>query len=451
MIIEREKYIFNAAVFVGVCVITLITYKIPALGIAMLSLGLFTILAFIRPMPILYVAIGLLPVWASFEIQNVDFTFLEVVVGFLLSVCLLRWMLERKIQTVLLEMPTPWILAFIVAASIGAISNTPNPVVAFNMMRKALVMPVAFYLLIIGLVDDREKMIKALWIFAAANSVAAAYGIYDHLVLMPDIRAGYSFSSPVFLGMSCMCGAVVSYRLWSIGGGLRRRLAELFFVAQVACLALTLTRVAVFCLIAMPFVDWLLFKTKHKNGIIVSALVVVSVLIFSFSLGGEFGTYLYAPGTQDAGRFVDLSQYQDSVYLRADNWLSAINVFREHKLFGHGFYPFSELGGTWRTTGLSHPHSILMNLLVSGGIVGAIMFILFILDAMRRTWPTCFGSTIEASAQRLIFLLVWALLMNGMVNGVLTGVPGASLFFFFLGMLVAVQRVVKGSAGIWSQ
>ena len=221
---------------------------------------------------------------------------------------------------------------------------------------------------------------------------------------------------------------------------------ELLLLTQFMCLILTFTRVAIICLLAMPVIYWLLFKTKHRRVLAVSACVVVSLLLFGmcFSMDMDFVSIVYGSGSREAERVVNPAQYQDDLFLRFENWSLAFDVFLDSPLFGHGFYPFYKLADTWRTTRLSHPHSIIFNLLVSSGLVGAIAFLLFFGAALRMIWPACFERARESSLQRILFLCLWCMVLDGLMNGIFIWVPIASLFFFFLGLCLSMSVIVAG-------
>jgi O-antigen ligase len=185
-----------------------------------------------------------------------------------------------------------------------------------------------------------------------------------------------------------------------------------------------------------------LFRLKHKRPLTVVGVAVGFLLLFFmiFSTEGGLNLRTYGAGTHGIERLTDFSHYLDSFMLRIENWSYGVSVFTDNLFFGHGFYPYYKLCPTWQTTKLAHPHSVILNLLITSGMVGTVMFILFFWMALRRIWPCCFGHGRASGFQRTVLLCLLCMLLNGMVNGIFIWTPIPSLFFCFLALLMAMER-----------
>ena len=461
MIVERNKYLVMAGLaFLAFLLVVAFCVSPMLASLGVMSLVVFTLvglagaLALVRPLWVLYCAVAVLPLWNAFEIGEIAFTPFELVVMFLFFACLLRCLITRRIQGVFFSMPNPWIWAFVAAVLAGALSGAPDSLEAINIMRKSLLIPLAFYLILLALVDRYETVIRILWVFIVANTVIAVIALNNYLLLAGEFRAGHALTSSVFLGLSCACGIAICIKIRKATRGWKRRVLEGLLLIQLACLIFTFTRMAILCLASMPLIYWLLFRMKHKKPMLLVVSVLISLFLLSlcFSVDADLSHLSYGGGSRESIRVIDWEQYRDDAMLRVENWLYAFDVFKENMLFGHGFYPFYKLSNTWRTTGLSHPHSIIFNLLVSSGIVGTLFFMLFFYAALARIWTACFRPGKEASLQRVLFLCLWCMVMNGLMNGIFIWVPVASLFFLFLGLELALTRVIPGETIVpWTE
>ena len=79
---------------------------------------------------------------------------------------------------------------------------------------------------------------------------------------------------------------------------------------------------------------------------------------------------------------------------------------------------------------------------ISDNIQVGTNILLFLFQALRRAWSACAGPGRCPSLERILFLSLGCMLMSGLLNGIMVWIPVASLFFLFLALLLAVERMV---------
>lgn len=254
-------------------------------------------------------------------------------------------------------------------------------------------------------------------------------------------RAMSFFSGPFHYGMFCVLNTALSLFL------ARKARDWKCYIITVVCLVgvfCSYTRTNMACAIfaiatffVIPSVeDTVSGKVSHVR-MAFSCLIVVPAVIFAISSPGyiDFGNAqlnILINGILNAG--------QDTRLLnRFETWEQAIGLISMHPLTGNGIGAAGDtLGNYGVALNWVTPHNAFIKVAVELGLVGAIVFVIFILASLA----VCFRLVkVEGELLPLSISIAFAVLVNMMLGSTLGTFPVMSLVYVLIGL--ACKRVEK--------
>ncbi|MBP9802028.1 O-antigen ligase family protein [Patescibacteria group bacterium] len=268
----------------------------------------------------------------------------------------------------------------------------------------------------------------SLWQYFSAWNLPAAYNF-------PNIkRLTGLFSYPNALALLV---APLSGFLFALSFKLKDKVEKIaYLLASIVGFVLVLATKSEGALLALAFALFVFVFCQLKQKIYRAGLLALSMFILFFS---PLKAYIIQ-AWQDLLHPV-ASHFTSSLAIRGLQWQEAVNLLKDHWLFGAGLNNYQTLmiqyhQITWLEIFL-YPHNIFLNFWVELGLLGLIVFILllvYIIQALRKlflkqhilAWPLA------------LFLIVW--FIHGLVDVPYFKNDLSVLFFLFLGLLVIAQK-----------
>ena len=156
-------------------------------------------------------------------------------------------------------------------------------------------------------------------------------------------------------------------------------------------------------------------------------------------LGLAYVGYLFATGesTYTINRFLTLFDEADDALLRSganrfDQFAGAYRLWLDAPIFGHGLAGFYYLYGSGQEISGNHPHNIILQILAEFGLVGLLLFALFIASGLRN-----FGfGRLQSDPLALAVLMVFTTMF---LYAMVAGDIARSYRFFFTVALLAMR------------
>lgn len=252
--------------------------------------------------------------------------------------------------------------------------------------------PLTLLFVALNFPKDPRSAERLLTLLAAAVSVAALNGIYQHFSGMDWIHHGPL--NPTRLGFRAQgtFSTIMTYSEYHLLAGLffltlamspsapfKRILYGMAGQLSVVALLFSYARGA-FLALAGGLLAYFFLAPRGKKFFPVAFTVAVGLV-----------TYLASPDL--ISRFEDLARTgrDESVgNSRLDIWQTTLAIFADHPVTGIGFGNFETLYDRYRTNRagriLGHAHNDWLNFLVHSGVVGLAAFILFWLAVLRVLW-----------------------------------------------------------------
>jgi O-antigen ligase len=161
-------------------------------------------------------------------------------------------------------------------------------------------------------------------------------------------------------------------------------------------------------------------RVRRRTALaVVGSVAVLALVALALLIDTERGQSLFQPGTGTG-------------FFRLAVWTSAVNMIRDHALFGVGLdnflyeYPRYILPEAWREPNLSHPHNLALDFWVRLGVGGVILAAAMLVLFFRRAWAV-FRAPPSAHASPFTHALALGL-MGSMVNFIAHGLIDAAYF-----------------------
>lgn len=212
----------------------------------------------------------------------------------------------------------------------------------------------------------------------------------------------------------------------------------------------------------------LLIAAKSRSSMVMAALSIMFYLAFFYSLrvracvllmtgAGCLSLVLIDPGLElvetYAGGVVNYVSRGQSVEQlqgvsgRSEMWEAVWAQYLTAPIFGHGYFVTSSNGmlDVWDGPGNHDAHNVFLQVLVSTGLVGGILFLWALLSTLRRYIESCgWLSTGEGDVRRDVmrFVLVLGIWYAGWTQGCVSFLgpirPESVVFFVALGVLTGM-------------
>ena len=273
--------------------------------------------------------------------------------------------------------------------------------------------------------DSRARLV---WSLLASGAVVCVIGLYQYFsgdVILAEgvarLTAVWGSPNNVALYVGRLLPIALAFALL-----LPNTRARGMYIALVilfgATIGLTFSRGAL--LLGVPasviFLLAVLFLRGHRFSrriwIGVGAAVVLGIIALGFLFTTERFQSLFQSGTGTG-------------FFRVAVWTSAVNMIRDHPLFGVGLdnflyeYPKYILPDAWREPNLSHPHNFILDFWTRLGIFGLLILLALVILFYRRAWRA-FTTTRDLYARALMLGL-----MASMVNFLVHGLIDAAYFY----------------------
>jgi O-antigen ligase len=180
----------------------------------------------------------------------------------------------------------------------------------------------------------------------------------------------------------------VPFLVLVVSNGRRRWLLAPIVALLTIVVVLTLSRSGLLALLALVVVG----VAYHRPRLAIVVLVAGGLAFLA-----AMPIYLRARAQAlGAGTVEDLTLLLTGDTKRLTAWWTAIRLWLQEPLTGHGYLSFLPLRETLGVTLVTHPHNEILRLLVEGGLGLAIAFLGFVASAARELWrartPVTFGA-----------------------------------------------------------
>jgi O-antigen ligase len=310
----------------------------------------------------------------------------------------------------------------------------------------------AFVVLAVAVWSVRQGTIRPLVVAVGAVAVAGAASLLDyaapHLIRETAfewmLRARRSadrvtgiVNGPNAVATLLTTALAVPFLVTVLSSGRRRWLLAPVVVFLTVVVVLTLSRSGLLALLALVVVA----VAYHRPR---AALVVLVVGCMAFLALMPIYLRLRAQAL-GAGTVEDLALLVTGDTKRLTAWATAVRLWLEEPLTGHGYLAFLPLRATLGVMSVTHPHNEILRLLVEGGIGLALAFLAFVASAARELWQARTPLTFAALGA-LVCLVLGAQFNNPYQFAQVTYV-GFAIVGAGLGRAWAVRDAVADGSG----
>ncbi|MCL5962218.1 MAG: O-antigen ligase family protein, partial [Chloroflexi bacterium] len=430
--------------------------------LALPALGVFGVLAILRPDLAMVLAIFAIPfTFHPKHIGNSEFSLAESIVLVMTVAWMVRWLIklfgERSTglslgsisklrQRIVSALLRPFVLPIILFAVVAAISllvpDRAQLKYSVREYRTVILEPILFYFLMLGAVKTERQLWRSVDILLIVGFLVSALAVWQYFFTGTTIaaqgvsRAVSLYQHPnnvgLFLGRVTAFGLCLS--LFLPTGGRRYGYAALTVLALPG-LALSFSRGAWFGVV---------------GAVIVVAIVTRSwrIVIPAAAVIGAGLAYVPFAKVERLSSLLTLESGSSSTRLLV--WGSAIQMIKDHPIFGVGLdqflYQYTSKyvqPEAWSERFTSHPHNILLDYWTRLGIMGLlsgvwllVSFFRLSLSLHRRlTEPTLRALTLSAMATITVFVL------HGLVDNSYFLPDLAMLFWFCFATISPLDRL----------
>ncbi len=346
-----------------------------------------------------------------------------------------------------------WAVLFFVLAGLFSVRIAANFGVANREFRVIVLEPALLYALVRAsnlTSRDMRRLIDALMLSALTVSliglyqffftnwvivgegvrrILAVYGSPNNLALYLDRVLPILVALIVFGGSESDRATSTLTSILSLSGRGRRLAYALAAIPIALCLYLTYSRAAL--LFGLPAgLAFIALVSGRRARIGLGALFIVGIIALVPFMQTERWQSLFQTGTGTG-------------FFRVSVWQSAIEMIRDHPIFGVGLdnflyeYPKYIKPEAWREPNLSHPHNIILDFWARMGILGVIALAWMVFDFYRAGVRTITPTPAlplgkgEGPQGRAVAIA----LMAGMTAGIAHGMIDAAYFFVDLALV----------------
>jgi O-antigen ligase len=310
---------------------------------------------------------------------------------------------------------------FFVLAALVSIKVAANFGVANREFRVIVLEPALLY----GLVRasnfsqlNLRRFIDALILSALAISLIGLYQFFftNWVIIGEGVRrilAVYGSPNNLALYLDRVLPIIIALAI--LEDNQRRRIAYAVVATPIAlCLYLTYSRAAL--LFGLPAgLIFIAFVSGRRARIGLGALLIVGAIALIPFMQTERWQSFFETGTGTG-------------FFRVSVWQSAIEMIRDHPIFGVGLdnflyeYPKYIRPEAWREPSLSHPHNIVLDFWSRMGIPGLVALVWMVIAFYRTGWRAV-GAGLRPAP------IIAIALMAGMTAAIVHGMIDAAYFF----------------------
>jgi O-antigen ligase len=297
-------------------------------------------------------------------------------------------------------------------------------------------------MLLTSLVSNKNLASSLLKVLIVTGLISALYGLLQSLNLDPF--EWINPYSPVF-GLF----------------GNPNFLSSFLGISASGALAFLLTKGSksserIICMIYIPFILYIIYKTKSQQGFLVLLIGIAIVLLLWLKNHSKYSKfilqYMLLISTLFVVTVLDILQrtpwnsilYKESVTLRGDFWRTGWNITKENPIFGVGIDGYRDSYRLYRdqiTTDrapdstISSAHNVFLDLSSGGGITLALIYLLIVIlvivsaikiirreSSFNPSFAGLFGAWVAYLAQSIISinqigLAIWGWVLSGLIIG----------------------------------
>jgi O-antigen ligase len=327
--------------------------------------------------------------------------------------------------------------------TVVSLSYTVAPLAYAN--RYLLVYGKLLFILVLLTLHDDPKWLKALFFTMALAVAVVLTSTYANVFLdvpWANSPGGFGADNSVFYdyiaqGIMSVCASVVAWVLAfrSENKPLRQAAAAVFLLLAFSVMFLLASRTGQLAMpVALLVVSALLFSQRHfLVFLVMAAATVMAALVLSPVLLSKISLIV-----QESSAYMQQGVELTSVGARLSMWVNSLHFIADAPLFGHGvggYRYLSEkvyLDPVMCAVSCVHPHNQLLFFMVEYGLVGFVLFGLFIRAFVRvaRDWR---GS--NTSAYAIVVGLSVVFLVDSFINSPLWI---SSLRNFYIGVFALI-------------
>ncbi|MCL4459351.1 MAG: O-antigen ligase family protein [Chloroflexi bacterium] len=372
-------------------------------------------------------------------------------VEFLVLACFAAWLirslengdLRRALSASLTGFGLPALLFVLIG--FGSLLVSERLRESVRELRTVILEPVLLYYLLRQARDGRRWILRWSEALLLAAVVVALVGLYQYLftqdVITAEgvrrIRAVYGSPNNVGLFLGRLVPLAGCLALFA---GRRRLLYTLATVVMLLCLVLTFSLGAwLAVLVAAIFIA---FVVKGKRAVLPVGMGVAAV-----ALG-------LLPLAQVERIRSHLQLGEGTTFLRLQLWQAAVNMVKDHPLFGIGLdnflYRYREhyrLPEAWQEPNISHPHNLILDYWLRLGLPGLIVGVWLLVRFFSRGLRL-YRRLNEATLKALMLGLLAGMVdfvVHGMIDNSYFLVDLAMIFWFSLAIVDIMERAQGGS------
>jgi O-antigen ligase len=341
-----------------------------------------------------------------------------------------------------------WSVLAVLVVSLAAAVLADYRTVALREFRVIILEPIVYYALIRAARLDRAAVWRIVDFLMLAGVLVAVIGLVQYAFNLNLITAEEGvrrlrsvYGSPNNVGLFLGRVFPIGLALLLLGRGRRRAFYGLALIPISAAILLSQSRGAIF--VGVPL-----------------SILTIGILAGGRWLWASLG--VIAVGALAAIPLLNSPRIQaifsgggDTSFFRVALWKSAVQMIRDHPLFGVGpdnfLYAYRGrylLPEAWQESSLSHPHNVILDFAARLGLIGLGVFIWL----QIAFWSAAFRAL--RRARRSADVAQWPLLiglMASMIDFLAHGLVDASYFvvdlaFVFMLTLALVQKVNRTSA-----
>lgn len=323
---------------------------------------------------------------------------------------------------------------------------------------------IGFYVATILFVTSINKLKKLIWLMWLPTFLTIIFALYKHYTL------GFTFESinealrPLYrnhVNYGVFITMLVPF-VWYLfkcykKGTIQRLFLGISFLVLLVAIYLTYTRGAWLALLSMPLY-FLVIKYKWTKPILI--VLTLAVFVFTTYLFSNNNYQKYAPNFEKTIYHSNLSAHLNSTFEMEDmstverfyRWLAAIKMSKHHLVYGVGAGNFTENYKPYTVSSYqtyisaneekSTVHNYFLLMLTEQGIIGLIIFIVFIFYILIYIENLYHQQSSSQNAFLLILiaLSIFAFLVNNSLSDFVETNKVGSLFWINLGLLSLFEK-----------
>lgn len=398
---------------------------------------------------VIYLVLLSLPLYlVKFSIFNIPTTILEVLIYILTVWFLLNNFWKKDFKKYFLSfLKNPFIIPLILFLIAGLISVfiLPEKRIALGIFKAYFFDPILFFFLFVCLIKEKSELKKSFLAIIISATMLCLVGLIQYFLFPQYLQEGRIrsiFSSPNYLSLyitpiSFFCFTIFDHKKWLI---FFKNPLLYFYLVILSVIILTFSRGAwLGLLLGLVFFFGMLvlnkFKTRGLKIFFASLFLTGFIASFFFII---YGSYSFG--------LVPQNRIFQSDNIRKEVWVTSLDIGLKHKWLGIGLGNFQNYFGEYTKNRINYPeyitpnavtpHNIFLNIWLQTGLLG----LLALLGLLGLFFIKCFkGLKKEFLFNLILISAMTAILGQGLVDSAIWKNDLMIIFIF----LVASASVIN--------